>query len=533
MNYIDNFLNRITMYRLVMYYLMILVGIAAIFGAIGWLPYNPLNLLFEAVFLFIACWAANGILAAFFGAHPNSESAYITSLILTLIISPQPPLSQNYIIFLIAAAGAAMGVKYIIALDKKHIFNPAAFAVAASALLSGPAASWWVGGNLPLMAFVIAGGFLVVRKIQRFDLALTFLAAAFLSDILTHPTDNPLVTVQKAVLHTPLFFFASIMITEPLTTPPTRPWRIEYGALVGLLFSPAIHLGQYYSTPELALLVGNIFSFAVSPKGKRVLTLTKKKEVGDGIYDFSFATDGGRRIKFAPGQYLEWTLAHEKSDGRGNRRYFTIASSPTEPQVRLGVKFYDPSSSFKKRLRDMRPGETIVAGHLAGDFILPRDTQEKLVFIAGGIGITPFRSMVKYITDTARQGDERRDAVLFYSNRSTDEIAYADVFDEAAEKTGMKTIYAITGNGARNSKGGGAAIKEFMSHPGEKGAPAYGVFHEGRITADLIKQEVPDWHERTFYVSGTRAMTTAIEKILSHMGIPRSRIKIDFFPGFV
>ena len=555
MNIIDGFLNKITMYRLVLYYLAGLVAIAAIFGALGWLPYGPTDLLFEAIFFLVACWAANGILAGIFGAHPNSESAYITALILTLIISPQPPLSSNYIIFLIVAAGTAMGVKYIVALNKKHIFNPAAFAVAASALLSGPAASWWVGGNIPLMAFVIAGGFLVVRKIQRFDLALSFLAAAFIGDILTHPADNPLITVEKAVLHTPLFFFASIMITEPLTTPPTRPWRIEYGALVGLLFSPAIHFGPYYSTPELALLAGNIFSYAVSPKGTHVLTLKGAREFGENVADFSFATEGSAPLAFAPGQYLEWTLAHERNDGRGNRRYFTIASSPTERDVHLGVKFYEPSSSFKKRLRAMRPGDTIVAGHLAGDFTLPRDPSEKLAFVAGGIGITPFRSMAKYMTDTSTNGGPKRDAVLLYSNRTPEGIAYAEVFDEAAEKIGMRTVYSFTRSGGAErgarreahigARSGGHADRRTSGRgPGgtqrgadkpertERQEPVYGTFHEGRITADLIRQEVPDWKERTFYVSGTRAMTTGIERILADMGVSRARIKIDFFPGF-
>ncbi len=531
MDLIDNFLNKITMYRLVMYYLGILVGIAAVFGALGWLPYSPAYLLFQTVFLLAACWVANGILAWIFRAHPNSESAYITALILALIVTPQAPGESGYIIFLIALAAAAMGVKYILALDKKHIFNPAAFAVAASAIMSGPAASWWIGGNLPMMAFVIAGGFLVVRKIQRFDLALSFLGAAFLSDILTHPLDNPFTTIEKAVLHTPIFFFASIMITEPLTTPPTRPWRIEYGVLVGALFSPAIHFGAYYSTPELALLVGNLFSFAVSPKGKYLLTLKKKEKVGDGdIWDFTFATQGGRRLAFSPGQYLEWTLAHERSDGRGNRRYFTIASAPSEKDVHLGVRFFTPSSSFKKRLLAMQPGDTIIAGHLAGDFTMPRDPSEKLAFIAGGIGITPFRSMVKAIVDEAaahpRAAGMRRDAVLLYSNRRADDIAYADVFDKAAEAIGMKTVYAVTGTE------GDAGVDALMRHPGEKGAPAYGTVHRGRITATLIRQEIPDWRTRTFYISGTRAMTTGMEKLLLEMGVPSARIKVDFFPGF-
>ncbi len=515
------------MYRLVMYYLGILVGIAVLFGAIGWLPYNPFDLVFQTIFLLIACTVGNGILAWFFHAHPNSESAYITALILTLIVTPQPIQTANYVIFLVVLAAASMGVKYIIALNKKHIFNPAAFAVAASALLSGPAASWWVGGNLPLMAFVIAGGFLVVRKIQRADLALTFLGVALLSDILTHLSENPLVTIEQAMLHTPLFFFASIMITEPLTTPPTRPWRMEYAAIVGMLFSPAVHLGAYYSTPELALLAGNLFSFAVSPKGTHLLRLVKKEEVGTDIYDFTFATGDAGRLRFAPGQYLEWTLAHEKADGRGNRRYFTIASSPTESDVHLGVRFYDPSSSFKRRLRDMRPGDTIMAGHLAGEFTLPPNPYEKLVFIAGGIGITPFRSMVKYMSDTARaKTAPKRDAVLLYSNGAPDAIAYARTFDEAAETIGMRTIYAITGKNA------GAAIDAALADPGAHGMPAYGIFYEGRITADLIREEIPDWRTRTFYVSGTRAMTTGMEALLKDMGVPKARIKVDFFPGF-
>lgn len=504
MNFIDNFLNRITMYRLVLYYLIGLLAIAVVFGAFGILPYNPIDIIFTAFFLVFVAWVANGILAALFKAHPNTESAYITALILALIIDPGSYTNASFVMFLVWAAVLAMASKYILSLDKKHIFNPVAIAVVITALALGQSASWWVGGNLPLMVFVLVGGFLIVRKIQRFDLALTFLIAAFVSDILTHPTIDPFTTMEKAIFHTPLFFFAAIMITEPLTTPPTRVWRIEYAALVGLIFSPAIHLfGPLYSTPELALVIGNIFSYVVSPKGKYVLTLVKKEEVGDGIYDFSFAPEVGKRLSFRPGQYLEWTLAHQKVDARGNRRYFTIASSPTEKEIILGAKFYDPSSSFKRTMLAMKLGDTIVAGQLAGDFTMPRNPQQKLAFVAGGIGITPFRSMIKYLSDR----DKRRDVVLLYSNRTAAEIAYRDVFAEAAEKIGMKTVYAIT--------------------KPEDGSPGT------RITADLIRREMPDYRERMFYLSGTHAMTTSFQKTLAEMGVPRTHIKIDFFPGFV
>jgi glycine betaine catabolism B len=511
MNIIDRFLNKITMYRLVMYYLIVLLAVAAIFGAAGIIPYNPIAIIFSTLFLVVVARIANGLIAYFLDAHPNVESVYITALILALIITPGMPTNAATVIFLAWAAVLAMASKYIFAINKKHIFNPAAFAVAVTGLAFGSYASWWIGGNLPMMVFVIIGGLLVLRKIQRFDLALTFFFVALASDALTHLGSSPGVVIQKALLHTPLFFFASIMVTEPLTTPPTRRGRIIYGAIVGALFSPAIYVGSISSTPELALLVGNIFSYIISPKRKNVLTFKEKKEVGTGIYDFIFTPD--KKISFRPGQYLEWTLSHAKSDGRGNRRYFTIASSPTEDDVHLGVKFYEPSSSFKSALLAMKSGDTIIAGQLAGDFTIPKDPAQKLAFIAGGIGITPFRSMVKDLIDR----NEKRDAVLFYSNKNIAEISYREVFDEAAEKLGMKIIYTLTDLNPVADKNLSAADE---------------IHYRGRITSEILKKEIPDYNERMFYISGTRAMTIAFQKTLHEMGVSRARIKIDFFPGF-
>ena len=507
LEYIDTLLNRITMYRLVLYFLIALLAIAAIFGAAGILPYNPLTIVFSTGILLLVSWVTNQLFAKAFGAQPNSESVYITALILALIITPVAPHDLTGISFLIWAAIWAMACKYIFAFRKKHIFNPAAFAVMLTAFTINQSATWWVCSNLPMIGFVIVGGLLVTRKMRRFDLVLSFVAVALLTIVLTNTASDPLTTLQKAFLHAPIFFFAFIMLTEPLTTPPTRALRIAYGAFVGFLFAPAIHVGSVYSTPELALIVGNVFSFLVSPKEKYVLELKKKEQTGTGMFDFVFKQGNGS-ARFRPGQYMEWTLAHEKSDSRGNRRYFTIASSPTEADLRLGVKFYDPPSSFKKNLLAMGPGDEIVAGQLAGDFTLPKDPHKKLVFIAGGIGITPFRSMVKYLVDRG----ERRDIVLLYSNRALAEVAYRDVFDEAAARIGMRTIYAIT--------------------DANETLPDNEHYCRGRINAKLIAQTVPDYRDRTFYISGTHAMTTAFHETLRAMGVPAHRIKTDFFPGF-
>ena len=116
------------------------------------------------------------------------------------------------------------------------------------------------------------------------------------------------------------------MLTEPSTTPPARTRRIVYGAVVGALFAPFLHFGRLFLTPELALIAGNLFSYLASPKARYRLKLEAKVQLAPDIYELRFTSD--RRIRFRPGQYLEWTLGHSRPDNRGNRRYFTIASSP-------------------------------------------------------------------------------------------------------------------------------------------------------------------------------------------------------------
>ena len=500
---IDNFLNRITMYRLVLYYLLILLGAAGIFGLFGILPYRPTDLLFSTFIILISCWAGNTLFSRVFGAVPNVESIYITGFILALIITPVSPTNAVGIGFLIFASVWAMASKYIFALGKKHVFNPAAFGVALSALVIGQSATWWVAGNYALLPLVLLGGLLITRKIHRFDLVLSFSIVSLATIILTTSGTSPLTALLQTFAHSSFFFLGLVMLTEPLTMPPTRFLRFIYGGLVGLLFAPNIHLGSLYFSPELALLVGNLFVYAVSPKGRFMLTLLEKKEIASGTYEFIFSPD--RPIAFRPGQYLEWTLAHGPSDTRGNRRYFTIASSPTENTVRLGIRFHEPESTFKRALKEMRVGDIVSASSLAGDFTLPKKSKKKLVFIAGGIGVTPFRSMVQYLVDTK----DTRPAVLLYSNKMANEIAYRDVFERAKQEIGLQTLYALT----------------------DEPTPIPGTY-AGRIDATVITKGIPDYKNCTFYISGPHGMVEAFKSTLTGMGVSRFNIKTDYFPGF-
>ena len=504
LEYVDSFLNKITMYKIVLYYLMALWAIAFIFGAIGWLPYSPLAFVISLAILVGVAWAANTLFAYVFDVPANVESIYITAFILALIITPAKTPAEY--VFLGWAAVLAMASKYIFAINHKHIFNPAAFAVAITALTINQAASWWVA-TLIMLPFVLVGGVLIVRKIVRTDLALAFFGAALITTLVFTVVSggNVWTTVLQVLVRSPIFFFTFIMITEPLTTPPSRLLRILYGTLVGFLFAPQVHIGSFYLTPEIALLFGNVFSYLISPKKRLTLKLKESILLTPDTAEFVFQPDAP--LHFKPGQYLEWTLGHNSPDSRGNRRYFTIASSPTESKLRLSVKFYPKGSTFKKALARMKKGNTIIASQLAGDFVMPRNKRKKLVFIAGGIGVTPFRSMVQYMIDTG----EKRDVTMLYSNKTADDIAYKDFFDVATttlEK--FKMVYTVTDK--------------------ENKVPWTG--NVGRIDERMILREIPDYISRTFYISGTHAMVSGTEQLLRDLNVPESQIKTDFFPGF-
>ena len=506
MKFIDNFLNKITMYRLVLYSLCAWIGIALIMSLFHLMPFTPQALLFTTAVLLIVSWVTNRLFSIVWKTHANVESFYITALILALLISP-PQAGQYLAIvpFLVWAAVLAIASKFILAINKKHIFNPAALAIAVTAVAIGQSATWWIG-TLYMLPFVAIGGLLIVRKIRRFDMVASFAIVALITIFATLAAGGVLSTLQKIFVESPIVFFATVMLTEPLTAPPSRLRRIAYGAFVGFLFAPNIHIGSLYLTPEIALLVGNVFAWLMSPKAKYVLTLVSREKIAADTGEFVFESD--RPIPFKAGQYLEWTLQHPRPDSRGNRRYFTIASSPTEKHVRLGVRFDGRhSSTFKKALAEMPEGSTIMAGQLSGDFVLPRDPDAKVAFIAGGIGVTPFRSMVGSMLDR----NERRDAVLIYSAKTLAELAYTEFFNDARERLGFRTAATLTDLNK---------------------VPADWQGHRGFLDAAMIAAEIPDYAERTFYISGPIGLVQAGKRVLKGMGIPRHHIRTDYFPGF-
>lgn len=501
---IDNVLNRITMYKLLLWGLRILFAISWIFGLTGILPYGPIRPLVSISILLGVAFGANYLFAKFYRVAANGESTNITALLLYFIF--QPPRTIQEGIALGLAAVIAIASKYVVTRHERHLFNPAALGAVVVGLSGLMYSRWWIGRDT-MFIFVAILALLLVRKIHRFPMVIAFGASATLLAILRSGGDTSTFTLLRdSILSFPIIFLGGTMLTEPVTTPPRRYQQVAYGVLVGLLFSSGLHIGDRYMSPELALVLGNLVVFFVAGRKRQPLKLESTTEIGNTIHEYAFKPV--TPLSYKAGQYLELTLPLKKTDFRGNRRTFTIASSPTEDHILFGIKQADPGSAFKRALADKHEGAIVSANNVAGDFILPDDSKTKLVFIAGGIGITPFRSMLKYLIDSKQS----RSITLFYCVSDPKQIVYKDILNEAKEY-GLKVVYVL-------------------GIPKDQTPPASWKGEVGYLTKELLSKQVLDYDSRLFYISGPDAMVQANKKLLRSMGVKRTNVKTDYFAGY-
>jgi ferredoxin-NADP reductase len=499
---IDDLLNGITMYRLITYGLSTILAITIIFGFTDILHFSGLAILLSTLTLLAVSYVANKLFAILWDADTNAESWVISSLILALILPPATTL-QGFG-FLALGSIIAMASKYIIAIHHRHLFNPAALAALALGFGGLLPAIWWVGAPQLLLLFVVYG-FMVLRKLHRFQLFLSFAITAVVVAVIVGLMHGQAIgdILVVAFASSPLVFLGTIMLTEPETMPPSLWQQRIYGAIVGVIFTSQLNFGFISATPEVALIVGNIYAYIVGTKYKVRLRLEKIKKQADNIYEFTFVAKN--KPVFSAGQYLEWTLPHRGMDMRGNRRTFSIISAPEDDDIRFTIRTSERSSSFKSNLLALKKGDYITAGHLSGDFILPKDQDRKLVFIAGGIGVTPFVSMIRHVVLTRKT----RDIVLFYLVSKETDYCYQDLWKEAAPY-GVKVIPVLTGEEpSSNWKG-----------------------LTGRLTEDTIKKEVPSYSARTYYLSGPNALVNAYTNVLRKLGIGIKMIVTDYFSGY-
>lgn len=230
-----------------------------------------------------------------------------------------------------------------------------------------------------------------------------------------------------------------------------------------------------------------------------IITLDHIEDIAQNIKTFWFKPEAS--LDYIAGQFIEMTLPHDNPDLRGQKHWFTLSSSPSEPLIGITTKHAtDHVSTFKQKLFSLTKGSRVNISEAMGDFVLPKDPTIPLVFVAGGIGVTPIRSMVKWLKDMG----ETRNIHILYSASSLPEVAFKDLI----ESYGCKFDIILT-NPPTNWSG-----------------------LTGYLTGKKIMELSRFAPDQLIFISGPEPMTETLEGELLSLGVPSERLVLDFFPGY-
>lgn len=220
------------------------------------------------------------------------------------------------------------------------------------------------------------------------------------------------------------------------------------------------------------------------------LTLIEKRKETKDIVTFIFEPE--IPMKWVAGQYLIYSLPHNKQDIRGKMRFFTISCAPFEKNPAITTRISkNKGSSFKNALDNLKIGGVIEAKGPDGDFVVD-NPNKKHVFLAGGVGITPFASMIKQLDFEKKPIN----ITLFYTGKN--DFAFREAFDKIQKKHKEFKIYYLN----------------------------------ERINKDILKQKLNNFKDFIFYVSGSDPMVEQVEKLLLQLGVKKENIKADYFSGY-
>ena len=261
-----------------------------------------------------------------------------------------------------------------------------------------------------------------------------------------------------------------------------------------------------------------------SPPQIELTLLEKDKIEGTDVTSFKFSKQndqggGGGEDKtplnYTAGQFAFFDIGGVYNDPKGPIRHFTISSSPTENFIMFSTRIRD--SPYKKRLSTLEEGARAKVRGPEGQFVLHQDYSKTAVFLSGGIGVTPFRSMIKYATDKQLP----LKIVMFDSNRNRDNILFKKEFDDWANKNkNLKIIYTISEDEQQ---------QQSSSHTNDwKGE--YGRIDKAMILKYLDTNML---NNSIFYICGPPGMLKAMQSLLQdNLEIPRERIKVEEFTGY-
>ena len=233
-------------------------------------------------------------------------------------------------------------------------------------------------------------------------------------------------------------------------------------------------------------------------------TIKEKREVAKGTLLVTFDLED-EEVEFKPGQYFFVTLpdvGHQ--DEKGLRRHISVVTSPNDKGV-LGFATRMRDTAFKRTLAELEVGSAVDVEAPKGNFLLPDDTSRPLVFVAGGIGITVFRSMIRYIAED--QLPYR--VTLIYSNRDRESTAFLDELEERARAlAGFRLVLTMT------------------EDPGWKGESRK---IDARFFEDYVEGDLNDY---TYLVAGPPEMTAAMEQALAEAGVKEENVIAEGYTGY-
>lgn len=216
----------------------------------------------------------------------------------------------------------------------------------------------------------------------------------------------------------------------------------------------------------------------------------KKEPVNSTVTTFYF--EPLEPIHYIAGQFTELRLPHESADDRKDKRWFTLSSAPTDTLLSLTTRLNNSGSTFKNKLVNLKPGTEVSLAAPMGDFVLPKLASVPLVFVAIGIGITPYRSIIAELQATG----EQRDIQLIHSVRSLDDTMFGEIFQQLEDR--------------------------FYLTP-EDSAP---------LTGELIMKLTKPTSKHYIYVAGPEQIVERIIAELEDEGISRRHMYTDFFQGY-
>ena len=219
------------------------------------------------------------------------------------------------------------------------------------------------------------------------------------------------------------------------------------------------------------------------------LTLKSKAQLIDNVWSFVF--DAHPAQTWTAGQYIQVELPHDDPDAEGTKRFFTVSGAPFEKHIQITTRI--TSTTFKQALANLAVGaELKLLLSPEGDFVW-RESDKPRVFVAAGIGITPYRSMLA----ERNHNQETLDVTLIYANRS-DAIPFREELDAIA-----------------------AAHPEFKIN-----------YITGLVTPDRLTETDPDILGKLIYISGPEPMVEALGDGLRGLGLPEDQLIQDFFPNY-